>query len=39
VEYALPFGALGDAVGPLARVGLEPMFRYRHRRTRELLED
>ncbi|WP_159899991.1 SRPBCC family protein [Salinirussus salinus] len=38
VEYALPFGALGDAVGPLARVGLEPMFRYRHRRTRELLE-
>jgi ligand-binding SRPBCC domain-containing protein len=27
VEYALPFGALGDAVGPLARVGLEPMFR------------
>ena len=38
VEYALPFGALGDAVGPLARVGLEPMFRYRHRRTKELLE-
>lgn len=39
VEYALPFGALGEAVGPLARVGLEPMFRYRHRQTKEILED
>jgi len=38
VEYALPLGGLGEAVGPLARVGLEPMFRYRHRQTRELLE-
>jgi ligand-binding SRPBCC domain-containing protein len=37
VVYALPLGALGDAAGPLARVGFEPMFRYRHRRTRELL--
>ncbi|WP_251342491.1 SRPBCC family protein [Haloplanus halophilus] len=38
VEYALPFGPLGEAVAPLARVGFEPMFRYRHRRTRALLE-
>jgi ligand-binding SRPBCC domain-containing protein len=38
VTYALPLGAVGDAVGPLARVGFEPMFRYRHRRTRDLLE-
>ena len=38
VEYALPFGALGDALGPFARLGLAPMFRYRHRRTRDLLE-
>jgi ligand-binding SRPBCC domain-containing protein len=38
VEYRLPFGALGDAVGPVSRVGFEPMFRYRHRETRELLE-
>ncbi|WP_251328053.1 SRPBCC family protein [Haloplanus pelagicus] len=38
VVYALPFGSLGDAVAPLARVGFEPMFRYRHRRTRDLLE-
>jgi ligand-binding SRPBCC domain-containing protein len=36
VEYRLPDG-LGP-VSPLARVGMEPMFRYRHRRTRELLE-
>ena len=38
VEYRLPLGPLGDAVGPLARIGLEPMFRYRHRKTKELLE-
>lgn len=38
VEYELPFGALGRAAGPLAVVGFEPMFRYRHRRTKELLE-
>ena len=38
VEYALPFGALGDALGPFARLGLAPMFWYRHRRTRDLLE-
>jgi ligand-binding SRPBCC domain-containing protein len=38
VRYELPLGALGRAVGPAARIGFEPMFRYRHRRTRELLE-
>jgi ligand-binding SRPBCC domain-containing protein len=38
VEYQLPLGQLGEAVGPLARAGLEPMFRFRHRKTRELLE-
>lgn len=38
VEYELPFGSVGRAVGPLAVVGMEPMFRYRHRKTRELLE-
>lgn len=38
VRYELPFGVVGRAVGPLARVGFEPMFRFRHRRTRELLE-
>ncbi|GAB3315354.1 cyclase [Haloplanus rallus] len=38
VVYALPLGALGEAVAPLARVGFEPMFRFRHRRTRDLLE-
>lgn len=37
VVYDLPLGSLGDAAGPLARVGFEPMFRFRHRRTRELL--
>jgi len=38
IEYELPFGAIGRAVGPFAVVGFEPMFRYRHRRTKELLE-
>jgi len=38
VEYDLPFGPLGRAVGPLGRVGLEPMFRFRHRETKRLLE-
>lgn len=38
VEYALPGGSVGRTVSPLARIGMEPMFRHRHRRTRELLE-
>jgi ligand-binding SRPBCC domain-containing protein len=38
VEYRLPGGPLGRAVGPLGVIGFEPMFRYRHRRTRQLLE-
>lgn len=38
VEYELPFGALGRSLGPVAKVGFEPMFRFRHRRTKALLE-
>ena len=38
VEYELPGGAAGRAASPLARVGFEPMFVFRHRKTRELLE-
>lgn len=38
VEYVFPGGSLGRAVSPFAVVGFEPMFRYRHRKTRELLE-
>jgi ligand-binding SRPBCC domain-containing protein len=38
VRYEFPFGGLGRAVGRLGVVGFEPMFRYRHRRTRDLLE-
>ena len=38
VEYELPLGRLGRQLGPLAYVGLEPMFCYRHRQTKELLE-
>lgn len=38
VRYVLPGGPLGRAASPLSRVGFEPMFRYRHRKTRELLE-
>jgi ligand-binding SRPBCC domain-containing protein len=37
VGYDLPTG-VGRALAPLGRVGLGPLFRYRHRRTRELLE-
>jgi len=37
VEYRLPFGVLGDAAGPFAKVGFEGMFRDRHRRTDEQL--
>ena len=39
VEYRFPGGRIGGAVSPLAVVGFEPMFRYRHRRTRALLAD
>jgi len=39
VEYELPAGPLGDRLDPAAVVGFEPMFRYRHRKTKELLED
>jgi ligand-binding SRPBCC domain-containing protein len=38
VVYALPFGPVGEVAATLARVGFEPMFRYRHRQTRALLE-
>lgn len=38
VAYRLPGGPLGDLAGPFGWVGFEPMFRYRHRRTRDLLE-
>lgn len=36
VEYELP--VVGTA-GPLGDLGFEPMFRYRHRKTRELFEE
>jgi ligand-binding SRPBCC domain-containing protein len=35
VEYQLPYPPVGTALGPFARLGLEPMFRERHRKTRE----
>jgi len=38
VDYELAGGTAGRAVSPLAIVGFAPMFRYRHRRTRALLE-
>jgi ligand-binding SRPBCC domain-containing protein len=38
VEYELPGGGVGRAASPLAWVGFEPMFRYRHRKTKSLLE-
>jgi ligand-binding SRPBCC domain-containing protein len=38
VEYEVPAGAVGPLVDRLAVVGFEPMFRYRHRQTKALLE-
>lgn len=38
VEFELPLGPLGRLAAPFGPAGLEPMFRYRHRKTRELLE-
>lgn len=39
VRYRLPGGRLGRTLGPLAVLGFAPMFRYRHRQTRALLEE
>lgn len=39
VEYELPGGWFGRAVSPFAVVGLAPMFRYRHRKTKEVLAE
>lgn len=39
VEYELPCGPAGKVAARGMIVGLEPMFRHRHRRTRQLLED
>ncbi len=39
VEYRLPLGLLGKIAEPFGTVGFEPMFRYRHRKTRERLEE
>lgn len=36
VEYELPGGAIGRAVSPIGRIGLETLFCDRHRRTRQL---
>jgi ligand-binding SRPBCC domain-containing protein len=38
VEYRLPGGSMGNAASPVAVVGFEPMFRFRHRKTKEILE-
>ncbi len=37
VEYELP--SVVDRLNPIAVVGFEPMFRYRHRKTKKLLEE
>ena len=39
VEYDFPLGVLGDVFEPFSEVGFEPMFRTRHRLTKELLEE
>ncbi|WP_416839892.1 SRPBCC family protein [Haloferax sp. DFSO52] len=39
VEYELPLGPLGGVAGVFGGVGLEPMFRDRHKRTKLAVED
>jgi ligand-binding SRPBCC domain-containing protein len=38
VRYRLPGGSIGDIAGPFGVIGFEPMFRYRHWKTKQLLE-
>lgn len=38
VEYRLPGGPFGELAAPFGDFGFEPMFRHRHRKTKELLE-
>lgn len=38
IRYELPGGELGRRLSPLAGVGFEPVFAYRHHRTKQLLE-
>ncbi|WP_255196386.1 SRPBCC family protein [Halorarius litoreus] len=38
IEYELPFGELGEFVAQFGDLGFEPMFRGRHRKTKQLLE-
>lgn len=38
VRYELPGGSVGELLGPFGVVGFEPMFQYRHWKTRQLLE-
>lgn len=38
IKYQLPFGGLGWVAGQFGDVGFEPMFRYRHRKTKKVLE-
>lgn len=38
VEYEFPVGPLGPVVDPVAALPMELLFRFRHRRTGELLE-
>ncbi|AFK19508.1 cyclase [Haloferax mediterranei ATCC 33500] len=38
VKYTLPCGPLGDLAGVFGGLGLEPMFRARHRETKAYLE-
>lgn len=38
VVYELPYGSIGELAAPFGRLGLEGMFRDRHRRTKAVLE-
>lgn len=39
IEYELPFGILGSIVAPFIELDIKNMFDYRHKKTKELLEN
>lgn len=39
IEYELPFGILGRFITPLFERDIKQMFAYRHKRTKEILEN
>lgn len=39
IEFELPFGMLGKIIEPLLTFDIKKMFKYRHKKTKEILEN